>query len=112
MVDSTWESNCVINVPEGNCQFAMKGSAMQTVSIELPPIETEKTVDVSVSVNGHRRLLNYRVEVFRWDEWWRPPEPRANSLKRMIATYGGDWQLMQIGNPDDFGISIMFKRTH
>jgi len=83
---------------------------MNPVCISLPPIEAEKAVEVSVRVNGQTNVFNYRVELFRWEDWWFPPEPRAESVKRIIAAYDRDWQLMQIGTPDEKGISIMFRR--
>ncbi len=85
---------------------------MNTISIALPPIEAEKAVEVAVTVNGHQKMFRYRVEVFPWSDWWFPPEPRADSLRRIIASYDKDWQLMQIGTPDDRGIPLMFKRIH
>ncbi len=85
---------------------------MNTISIALPPIEAEKAVEVSVTVNGHTQMFRYRVEVFKWRDWWNPPEPRAESIKRMIKAYGASWQLLEIGAPDETGIPIMFKRIH
>jgi hypothetical protein len=84
---------------------------MATVSIELPPVEAENTVEVEVRVNGKKSLLSYRLEVFHWGEWCRPQERRADCLKRIINTYDGQWQLMQIGTPTEQIIPIMFRRT-
>ena len=84
---------------------------MATVSIELPPVEAENTVEVEVRVNGKKRLLSYRLEVFQWQEWCRPREHRAECLKRMISSYGSEWQLMQIGTPTEQAVPIMFRRV-
>ncbi len=85
---------------------------MNTIALALPPVEAEKTVEVSVTVNGHTTMLRYRVELFKWQDWWTPPEPRAESVKRMIQSYDPHWQLCQIGAPDDAGIPIMFRHVH
>lgn len=84
---------------------------MATVSIELPPVEAEKTVEVEVRVNGRKSLLSYRLEVFNWGEWCRPKERRAECLKRIISSYDRQWQLMQIGTPTEKIIPIMFRRV-
>lgn len=84
---------------------------MATVSIELPPVEAENTVEVEVRVNGKRSLLSYRLEVFNWGEWCRPKERRAECLKRMINSYDREWQLMQIGTPTEQMVPIMFRRV-
>lgn len=84
---------------------------MTTVSIALPPIEADKSVDIEVSVNGQKRKYTYRVEVFRWADACRPAEHRAECLRRMVETYDRSWQLMQIGNPTEAEVPIMFRRT-
>ncbi len=84
---------------------------MATVSIDLPPVKAEKTVDVEAHVNGRRNLMSFRLEVFRWREWCRPQERRAECLKRIISGYDRHWQLMQIGTPTEQSISIMFRRA-
>ena len=52
---------------------------MSTVSIALPPIEADTSVDIEVSVNGRKRKYSYRVEVFKWSDSCRPSEHRAGS---------------------------------
>jgi hypothetical protein len=84
---------------------------MNTVSIELPPIDAEKSVEVEVRVNGKKSLLSYRLEVFQWREWCRPEEQRVECLKRMIQSYDRQWQLMHIGTPTEQMVPIMFRRV-
>jgi hypothetical protein len=83
---------------------------MTTISIELPPIEAEKSVEVEVRVNGKGRRYNYRVEVFKW-ETCSSSELRAECLKRMVSNYERGWELMQIGSPTANEIPITFKRA-
>ncbi|HEY4613408.1 MAG TPA: hypothetical protein VII11_10520 [Bacteroidota bacterium] len=85
---------------------------MQTVSIQLPPIEAEGYVDVDVTVNGKKKQFKFRVAVFEWSEWRKPSEPRAVAVKRMIDSYDKDWQLLQIGNPTELSVPLMFRRIH
>jgi hypothetical protein len=84
---------------------------MNTVSIQLPPINTESSVEVDVTVNGHRQRLKYRVEVFRWEDWCGPTETRAEGIRKMLAQYDRHWQLMQIGSPTDATVPLMFRHV-
>ena len=84
---------------------------MPTITIELPPIEAEKTVEVDVRVNGQGRRYHYRVEVFRWNDWCVPGEERAESLKRALSKYEKGWELMQIGSPTSTEIPVTFKKN-
>ena len=83
---------------------------MPKVAIQLPPVDAEDTVEVEVTVNGKRRRLCYRIEVFAWEEYADPRENRASCVKRIIENYDADWQLVQIGTPTDREISILFEQ--
>jgi hypothetical protein len=49
--------------------------------------------------------------VFRWEDWCRPSEHRAEGLKRMITAYDRAWQLMEIGAPTAVDVPLMFRRV-
>ena len=83
---------------------------MSMISIQLPPIDAEKTVDVEVRVNGERRAYQYRVELFRWEEC-RTAEARVECLKRILAGYDRGWELMQIGSPTERDVAITFRKS-
>jgi hypothetical protein len=85
---------------------------MTPISIQLPPIEAEGYVDVDVTVNGKRKEFKFRVAVFEWSDWQKPSEPRAEAVRRMVASYDKNWQLLQIGSPTDKTIPLMFRRLH
>jgi len=85
---------------------------MTPISIQLPPIEAEGYVDVDVSVNGKKKQFKFRVAVFEWSEWRKPSEPRAEALKRIVASYDKSWQLLQIGSPTETSIPLTFRRLN
>ena len=64
---------------------------MATVSIELPPIEADKSVDIEIRVNGRKRKYSCWVEVFNWSDACQPMEHRAECLLRMVETYDRGW---------------------
>ena len=83
---------------------------MPKVRIELPPVEADDNVEVEVTVNGRKRRLSYRIEIFDWEEYAQPEDDRVTCLKRMLSTYDEDWQLVQLGEPSESEISILFQR--
>jgi len=83
---------------------------MAKVSIQLPPLDTDDKVEVEVRVNGKRRTYTYRMELFAWEEYAEPQEERAECLKRVINNYDKSWQLIEIGEPSDQEVSILFER--
>lgn len=84
---------------------------MAGITIQLPPLDAEHTIEIEVKVNGKKRAYLYRVEIMDWDDCEDPPEIRVECLKRMISDYGKDWQLVQIGNPTETNIPVMFRKV-
>ena len=82
---------------------------MPKVAIELPPVDTDDKVEVELTINGVKRKLTYRVELFNWADFVQNGDDRVTCLKRMIDTYDKDWRLVQIGVPTDTNIPIMFE---
>ena len=83
---------------------------MPKVSIKLPALDAEDKVEVTVVVNGKRRKYDYRMELFAWEEYAEPQEHRAQCLKRIIDGYDDDWSLVEIGEPSEREVSILFER--
>jgi hypothetical protein len=82
---------------------------MPKVAIELPPVDTDDKVEVELTVNGVKRKLTYRVELFNWTDYVQTGDDRVTCLRRMIDTYDKAWRLVQIGVPTDKNIQIMFE---
>lgn len=85
---------------------------MPSISIQLPAIEADQQIEVEVKINGKRKTYHYRVEIFGWEQCHDPAEERALCLKRMIEGYDHNWQMVQIGQPTEKNIPIMFKQMN
>jgi hypothetical protein len=83
---------------------------MAGITIQLPPLEAEHTIEIEVKINGKKKAYHYRVEIVEWEECEEPQEIRVQCLRKMINEYGKDWQLVHIGNPTETNIPVMFKR--
>ena len=82
---------------------------MPKVAIELPPVDTNDKVEVELTVNGIKRKLTYRVELFQWADYIETGDDRVTCLRRMIDTYDKAWRLVQIGVPTETNIPVMFE---
>ena len=83
---------------------------MNAISIHLPALKPEDTVEVEVTVNGTKHFTNYRVETFDWTSGGRDLDGRIERLREMIAAYESGWELVQIGIPDRNVVPIMFMQ--
>jgi hypothetical protein len=88
-----------------------KETTMSTISISLPPIEAEDSVEVEVKINGQKRKYSYRVEVFKWSAYCKPVEHKVECLRRMVEGYDRHWQLMEIGSPTENEVPVTFRRV-
>lgn len=85
---------------------------MPSISIQLPAVEADQQIEVEVKINGLKKKYHYRVEIFAWEQCEEPPSERAMCLRRIIDGYDKNWQLIQIGQPTEKNIPIMFKQMN
>ncbi len=83
---------------------------MAHIAIPLPLGEGKQEVEIEVTVNGQRRQLHYRVELFYWDDCQAPAHRRVECIRQMLSGYDQDWNLYYIGSPTDTFIPITFVK--
>lgn len=83
---------------------------MREIVILIPDIEPEQNVEIEVSINGRKKTMQYRVELIDWEGAGVPPNDKVQVIKHKIAEYDKDWELMEIGAPNDEGIPLTFRK--
>lgn len=83
---------------------------MNEICIHVPSLSEDQTVEVEVTVDGKKRLMNYRVKSFDWTLGGTDPERRIERLRTMINSYDPQWELVQIGPPDGHMVPVMFRQ--
>jgi regulation of enolase protein 1 (concanavalin A-like superfamily) len=83
---------------------------MREVVILIPDVEPEQNVEIEVSINGKKRTIHYKVELLNWVKNEVPPKDKVTVLKHYIEEKEKDWELVEIGAPDDGNIPLMFRR--
>lgn len=85
---------------------------MREIVVLIPDIEPEQNVEIEVRINGRKKTLQYRVELLDWEgENDIPTNDKVTILRHKIARYDKDWELVEIGAPDNKqNIPLMFKR--
>ncbi|MBN2093097.1 hypothetical protein JW964_25970 [candidate division KSB1 bacterium] len=81
---------------------------MPNISIQLPALEADHTIEILVKVNGQKTVHNYKVEIHSWSEC-QEIENKAECLKQIIQTHDKNWRLIQIGDATNKDIALMFK---
>jgi len=82
---------------------------MSAICIPIPDLHKHTTVGLEVTIDGERRVMNYRVESFNWSTASQPAE-RIAKLRSFVADYDRSWELVQIGPPDGDVVSITFRQ--
>jgi hypothetical protein len=83
---------------------------MASINIQLPAMDAQHSIEIQVKVNGEKKIYNYRIEILRWEDC-RETDNRAQCLKELIGKYDQQWRVIQIGNPTQEDIPIMFKQS-
>ena len=83
---------------------------MSQICIHVPPFEAQQTVDLEVTINGRRHVMNYRVETFAWPEGLTA-DARIEQLRAWIRDYDAGWELVQIGPAGGGLVPVTFRKT-
>ena len=83
---------------------------MREVVLSIPTLEAEQNLEIDVRINGKNRTLKYRVEIVHWKGSEPSSEEKVTVIRHAIDDYDKDWELIQIGAPDDNKIPLMFQK--
>jgi hypothetical protein len=86
---------------------------MREIVVLIPEIESEQNVEIEVRINGRKKTLQYRVELLNFEGAGddAPMKDKVTVLRHRIAKYDKDWELVEIGAPDqEENIPLMFRR--
>lgn len=83
---------------------------MREVVIQIPAVEAEQNIEIEVRINGHKKMLHYRVELISWDHPNPSSDEKVQTLRRVITEHDKDWKLITIGAPAENNIPIMFRK--
>ena len=83
---------------------------MREVVLSIPTLEAEQNLEIDVRINGKKRTLKYRVEIVHWKGSEPSSEEKVTVIRHAIDDYDKDWELIQIGAPDQEKIPLMFRK--
>lgn len=85
---------------------------MREVVILIPDVDVEQNVEIEVRINGRKKTMQYRVELLRWEGNNDPPVDKVKVIKHKIQEYDKNWELVEIGAPNDSNIPLMFRKKN
>ena len=83
---------------------------MREVVLSIPTLEAQQNLEIDVRINGKKRTLKYRVEIVHWKGSEPTSEEKVTVIRHAIKDYDKDWELIQIGAPDNDKIPLMFRK--
>ncbi len=83
---------------------------MREVVLSIPTLEAEQNLEIDVRINGKKRTLKYRVEIVHWKGSEPTSEEKVTVIRHALDDYDKDWELIQIGAPDEDKIPLMFRK--
>ena len=83
---------------------------MREVVLSIPTLEAEQNLEIDVRINGKKRTLKYRVEIVHWKGSEPSSEEKVTVIRHAINDYDKNWELIQIGAPDEDKIPLMFRK--
>ena len=84
---------------------------MREIVILIPDVESSQNIEIDVRINGKKRTIKYRVELLNW-KGDNALTDRVTVLKHKINDYDKDWELVEIGAPQNNNIPLMFRKKN
>lgn len=85
---------------------------MAKIAIQLPHIDADDIIEIEIKVNGKKKRYHYRIEKLEWHEETESHDVRIAKLKKAVEEYDQDWQLIQIGTPQENFVPLTFRQMH
>ncbi len=83
---------------------------MSHIAIPIPSGFGKQDIEIEIKINGQRKQVQYRVELFYWEDCDIPQVNRVECVRSMLKDYEDDWLLYYIGEPNDDFIPITFVK--
>jgi len=83
---------------------------MSHIAIPIPRIPGEQEIIVDVRINGVAQQFSYKIEMFYWHKCSAPKSNRVECLREIINEYDKEWEVYEIGDPNEEFIPITFRR--
>lgn len=81
---------------------------MSHIAIPIPVGRGKQDIEVQVTINGQKKDLHYKVELFYWEDCTVSLENRVECIREMLNSYDETWSLYYIGEPTEEFIPITF----
>jgi len=83
---------------------------MPHIAIPIPPGKGKQDIEIEMTINGEKQQLQYRVELFYWEDCTVPTVNRVACIRDILNDYDEDWMLYFIGEPNDDFVPITFVK--
>ncbi len=83
---------------------------MREIVVLIPDIEVEQNVEIEVRINGRKKTIQYKVELMSFEAEGSPPLDKVTVLKHRITSREKDWELVEIGAPQNDKVPLMFRK--
>ena len=83
---------------------------MAHIATPIPSTQGKQDIEISMTINGKKQEINYRVELFYWEDCAIPKVNRVECIRDMLSDYDEDWMLYFIGEPNEDFVPITFVK--
>ncbi|MFK8007624.1 MAG: hypothetical protein AB8H03_14690 [Saprospiraceae bacterium] len=83
---------------------------MIQLSIPIPNLSGRQDIDIAMTVNGQKQKIQFRVEVYEWDDCKSPEENRIECIRNLVEDYKEEWMVYNIGIPNDKYVPLTFVK--
>lgn len=84
---------------------------MLQLAIPIPSLPGRQEIEIEMTVNGQKQKMHFRVELYKWDDCKSVEENRIDCIRELVAEYGDEWTIYNIGLPGEEYVPLTFVKT-
>ena len=84
---------------------------MLQLAIPIPSLPGRQEIEIEMTVNGQKQKMHFRVELYKWDDCKSVEENRIDCIRELVADYGDEWTIYNIGLPGAEYVPLTFVKT-
>ena len=83
---------------------------MLQLAIPIPSLPGRQDIDIEMTVNGQKQKMQFRIELYSWDECEMDNENRIECIRDLLKNYEDDWMIYHIDIPTDEYVPLTFVK--
>ena len=83
---------------------------MLQLAIPISTLPGRQDIDIEMTISGQKQKMQFRVELYQWDDCKSKDENRIECIRELLRDYGDEWMIYNIEIPTEEYVPLTFVK--